>query len=63
MRVCFITSEVFVGRRGGFGKLVRVVGRELAKRGFDVYAITWAESGVIVKVINLKRNKRSRWYA
>jgi len=35
MRVCFISSEVFAGRRGGFGKLVRVVGRELARRGFD----------------------------
>ncbi len=43
MRICFITSEVFVSRHGGFGKLVRVVGRELTKRGFDVYAITWAE--------------------
>jgi len=46
MRVCFITSEVFVGRHGGFGRLVRVVGRELARRGFDVYAITWAEPGM-----------------
>jgi len=46
MRICFITSEVFVGRHGGFGKLVRVIGRELAKRGFDVYAITWAEPGM-----------------
>ena len=46
MRICFITSEVFVGRHGGFGKLIRVVGRELAKRGFDVYAITWAEPSV-----------------
>jgi hypothetical protein len=33
-KVYFITSEIFSGkRRGGFGKLVRVVGRELAKRG------------------------------
>jgi len=40
MRICFITSEVFVDRRGGFGKLVRIIGRELARRGFDVYAIT-----------------------
>jgi len=34
MGICFITSEIFWGkRRGGFGKLVRVVGRELVKRG------------------------------
>ena len=46
MRICFITSEVFVSRRGGFGKLVRVVGRELVNRGFNVYAITWAEPGM-----------------
>ena len=46
MRICFIVSEVFRGkRRGGFGKLVRVVGRELARRGFDVYVITWSEPG------------------
>jgi hypothetical protein len=45
-KVCFITSEVFSGvRRGGFGKLVRVVGRELAKRGFNVSVICWREPG------------------
>ena len=37
MRVCSITSEVFVGRRDGFGKLVRVIGRELVKRGLWLY--------------------------
>lgn len=46
MKVCFITSEIFVGkRRGGFGKLVRVVGRELVKRGFDVSVICWRGPG------------------
>ena len=44
MKVCFITSEIFLGkRRGGFGKLVRVVGRELVKRGFNVSVICWRE--------------------
>ena len=44
MRICFITSEIFWGkRRGGFGKLVRVVGRELVKRGFDISIICWSE--------------------
>ncbi len=32
-------------RRGGFGKLVRIVGRELVKRGFDVSVICWREPG------------------
>jgi len=42
MRICFLTSETFSGkRRGGFGKLVRVVGRELVKRGFEVSVISW----------------------
>lgn len=56
MRICFITSEVFIGRRGGFGKLVRVVSRELAERGFDVYAITWREPGMkeLMEVDNIK---------
>jgi len=44
MRFCFITSEIFSGKRqGGFGKLVRVVGRELDKRGFDVSVACWRE--------------------
>jgi glycosyltransferase involved in cell wall biosynthesis len=44
MKVCFITSEVFVGkRRGGFGKLLRIVGRELVRRGFEVSVICWRE--------------------
>lgn len=28
MRVCFITSEVFIRRHGGFRKLVRITGME-----------------------------------
>jgi len=46
MKICFITSEIFAGkRRGGFGKLVRIVGRELVKRGFDTSVICWREPG------------------
>ncbi len=46
MRICFITSELFIGkRRGGYGKLVRIVGRELVKRGFNVSVICWSEPG------------------
>jgi len=43
MRVGIISSETFVNRRGGFGKLVRMIGRELARRGFDVWVITWRD--------------------
>lgn len=46
MRICFLTSEVFLGHRhGGFGKLVRIVGSELVKRGFAVSLICWREPG------------------
>jgi len=46
MRVCFISSEAFIGRRGGFGKLVKAISRELTKRGFDVWVITWRDPGM-----------------
>ena len=46
MRICFLTSEVFSGkRRGGFGKLVRVVRRKLTKRGLDISINSLAELG------------------
>jgi len=46
MRVAFIVSETFTEkRRGGFGWLVRVVGRELARRGFEVTVLTWRDPG------------------
>ncbi len=40
MKICFISSKVFTSRHSSFGKLVRVVGKELAKRNFEVYVIT-----------------------
>jgi glycosyltransferase involved in cell wall biosynthesis len=46
MRVAFIVSETFTEkRRGGFGWLVRLVGRELAKRGFEVTVLAWRDPG------------------
>jgi len=46
MRVAFIVSEVFTEkRRGGFGWLVRIIGRELVKRGFDTVVLTWRDPG------------------
>jgi len=46
MRISFIVSEVFTEKRhGGFGWLVRVIGRELAKRGFEVFVLAWRDPG------------------
>jgi glycosyltransferase involved in cell wall biosynthesis len=46
MRIAFIVSEVFTEKRhGGFGWLVRVVGRELVKRGFEVFVLAWRDPG------------------
>jgi glycosyltransferase involved in cell wall biosynthesis len=40
MRVCLISVEIFAwGKYGGFGRATRLIGRELAKRGIDVYAV------------------------
>jgi glycosyltransferase involved in cell wall biosynthesis len=46
MRIIFIVSETFTEKRhGGFGWLVRTVGRELVKRGFDVKVLAWRDPG------------------
>ena len=48
MRIAFITSETFTGkRRGGFGWLVRTIGRELVRRGFDVTVLAWRDPGYL----------------
>jgi glycosyltransferase involved in cell wall biosynthesis len=40
MRVCFVVSELFGwGFYGGFGALTRTLGRELAKKGLEVYVV------------------------
>lgn len=42
MRVCYVVGEIFGhGQYGGFGKLVRVLGRGLVEKGFEVSVITW----------------------
>ncbi|MCX8199475.1 MAG: glycosyltransferase family 4 protein [Sulfolobales archaeon] len=44
MRIAFIVSETFMGkRRGGFGWLVRLISGELVKHGFEVFVIAWGE--------------------
>jgi glycosyltransferase involved in cell wall biosynthesis len=40
MRVCLISVEIFAwGKHGGFGRATRVIGRELVKRGVEVFAV------------------------
>ena len=40
MKICLICVEIFAwGKFGGFGKQTRTIGRELARRGHEVYAV------------------------
>lgn len=40
MKICLICVEIFAwGKYGGFGRATRTIGRELAKRGHEVYAV------------------------
>jgi glycosyltransferase involved in cell wall biosynthesis len=40
VRICLISVEIFAwGKYGGFGRATRVIGRELARRGHDVFAV------------------------
>lgn len=46
MKVCFIVSQLFAwGKYGGFGSLTRMLGREMAKRGAEVFAVIPMRSG------------------
>lgn len=39
-RICLVSVEIFAyGKYGGFGKATRTIGRELAKRGYEVFAV------------------------
>ncbi|MGH7499481.1 MAG: glycosyltransferase family 4 protein [Gemmatimonadales bacterium] len=40
MRVCFLSTEIFAwGKHGGYGRATRTIGRELAQRGVEVFAV------------------------
>ena len=39
MRICLICVEIFINKFGGFGRATRTIGRELAKRGIEIYAV------------------------
>ncbi len=41
MKVCFVVVEIFAhGHFGGFGSLTRTLGKELVKRGVEVFVVT-----------------------
>lgn len=40
MKICFICMEIFAWNKyGGFGKATRLIGRELVKKGIEVFAV------------------------
>lgn len=40
LRICLISTEIFAwGKHGGFGRATRTIGRELAQRGHEVFAV------------------------
>ena len=39
-RICLVSVEIFAyGKYGGFGKATRTIGKELARRGYEVFAV------------------------
>jgi glycosyltransferase involved in cell wall biosynthesis len=46
VRVCFICVEIFAwGKYGGFGRATRMLGRELVRRGIEVFAVVPQRKG------------------
>lgn len=46
MRICLISVEIFAwGKYGGFGRATRLIGRELARRGHEVFAVVPRRQG------------------
>lgn len=46
MRVCLMCVEIFAwGKYGGFGRATRTIGRELVKRGIEVFAVVPQRKG------------------
>ncbi len=46
MRICLISVEIFAwGKYGGFGRATRTIGRELAERGHEVFAVVPRRAG------------------
>ena len=46
MRICLVSVEIFAwGKYGGFGRATRTIGRELAERGHEVFAVVPRREG------------------
>jgi glycosyltransferase involved in cell wall biosynthesis len=46
MRICLICVEIFAwGKYGGFGRATRMIGRELVRRGLEVFAVVPQRKG------------------
>ena len=46
MKICLICTEIFEwGKYGGFGRATRIIGRELVKRGIEVFAVVPKRNG------------------
>lgn len=46
MRVCLLSTEIFAwGKHGGFGRATRTIGRELVRRGVEVFAVVPRRGG------------------
>lgn len=46
MRICLVSVEIFAwGKYGGFGRATRTIGRELAARGHEVFAVVPRREG------------------
>jgi glycosyltransferase involved in cell wall biosynthesis len=46
VRICLISVEIFAwGKYGGFGRATRIIGRELVKRGIEVFAVVPRRDG------------------
>jgi glycosyltransferase involved in cell wall biosynthesis len=45
-KICLISVEIFAwGKYGGYGKSTRIIGRELVRRGYEVFAIVPQRAG------------------
>lgn len=46
MKICLISTEIFAwGKYGGFGRATRLIGRELVRRGHEVWAVVPRRAG------------------
>ncbi len=46
MKICFLCTEIFEwGKYGGFGRATRIIGRELVKRGIEIFAVIPRRNG------------------